>query len=158
MKKLIAMLMTLCLLCTAGASVADMEIPKMKDMPAVVLEDETTTVDEASFRGEWVLDVAFAGQDYVDEQTLAGTYDYNFMPYSIADGKVTQDVQNGNGEFVTKEMPYVFEAGQLQTQDPAGRDVVFELLENGNIVMSVFFPGEGDEVVCLSVFLKHAAE
>jgi hypothetical protein len=33
-----------------------------------------------------------------------------------------------------------------------------ELLEDGNIVMSVFYPGEGDEMVCLSLFLTHPAE
>ena len=81
-----------------------------------------------------------------------------FMPYIIADGKVMQDLQQENGGFVTVEMPYVFEAGQLQGKDAAGRDFVFELLENGNVVMSVFFPGEGDTVTCLSVYMVHPAE
>ena len=158
MKKLIATLMVLCLLCASCAAMADMEIPTFDSMPAVVLEDENITVDEAAFQGEWVLNVAFAGTDYVYESELAGTYDFNFMPYTIADGKVTQDVQQENGEFVTVEMPYIFEAGQLQGKDANGRDFVIELLEDGNLVMSTFFPGEGDEVICLSVFLVHPAE
>ena len=158
MKKLTAILMALCLLCAACAAMADMEIPTWDSMPHVVLEDENTTVDESAFEGEWVLNVAFAGTEYVDEQTLAGSYEYNFMPYLIADGKIMQDVQNEYGEFVTVEMPYTFEAGQLQGKDASGRDFAVELLEDGNIVMSVFFPGEGDAVICLSVFLTHPAE
>ena len=157
MKKILAILTVLCMMFAACAAMADMEIPVFNDMPGVVLEDEETTVDEAAFQGEWKLDVAFAGTVYVDEQTLAEKYDYNFMPYRIADGKVTQDVQQANGEFVTVEMPYTFEAGQLQGKDAEGHDFAIELLEDGNIVMSTFFPGENDEVICLSVFMVHPA-
>ena len=158
MKKIVAFLMTLCLLCAACAAMADMEIPTFDSMPGVVLEDENTTVEEAAFQGEWVLRVAFAGEEYVDEQTLAGTYDFNFMPYRIAEGKILQDEQDENGEFHTVELPYVFEAGQLQGTDAQGRSFAVELLEDGSIVMSTFFPGEGDEVICLSVFLMHPVE
>ena len=156
MKKTIAILMTLCLLCAAGAALADMEIPAWDSMPGVVLEDDDTTVEEAAFAGEWVLNVAFLDTVYIDEETLAGL-GFNFMPYTIADGKVTQDLQNENGEFVTQEMPYIFEAGQLQGQD-SGTDYVIDLLEDGNIVMTIFLPGEGDAVSQLAVFLVHPAE
>ena len=158
MKKLFAILMALCMLCAAWPVLADMEIPTWASMPQVVVDDENTTVDEAAFEGEWVLNVAFAGTEYVDEATLFDSYDFNFMPYCIADGKVMQDIQNEYGEFNTLEMPYTFEAGQLLGKDASGRDFVVELLEDGNIVMSVFFPGEGDEVICLSVFMVHPAE
>lgn len=158
MKKLFAILMALCLMCAACAAMADMEIPTWSSMPLVVAEDEDTTVDEAAFHGEWVLHVAFANTEFVDEQTLAGTYDFNFMPYHIADGKITQDIQNEYGEFTTVKMPYTFMAGQLQGKDGSGRDFAVELLEDGNTVMSVFFPGEGDAMICLSVFMVHPAE
>ena len=155
MKKLFAILMTLCLLCASCAALADMDPPAFDSMPAAVLEDENTTVDEAAFQGEWVLNVAFADTEYVDESTLSEVYDYNFMPYVIADGKISQDLQNENGEFTTVEMPYVFEAGQLQGTDAAGRSFAVDLLEDGNIVLSVFYPGEDDSVICLSIFLVH---
>ena len=158
MKKIFAILVALSLLGTACAAMADLEIPEFDSMPSVVLEDENTTVEEAAFEGEWVLNVAFAGTEYIDEQTLAGDYDFNFMPYVIADWKITQDEQNEYGEFVTLEMPYTFEAGQLQGEDVNGHAFAVELLEDGNIVMSVFYPGEGDEMVCLSLFLTHPAE
>ncbi len=158
MKKLIAILTALTLLCASCAAMADMDIPDWNAMPAVVIEDENTTVDEASFKGVWVLNVAFANTVYVTPETLFDTYDFNFMPYTIGEGKITQDLQNENGEFVTTEMPYTFEAGQLQGKDGSGRDFAVELLEDGNIVLSVFFPGEGDGVTCLSVYLKHPEE
>ena len=155
MKKIFTFLMTLCLLCAACSAMADMKIPAWNSMPGVVIEDGNNTVDEAAFQGEWVLDTAFANTVYVDEATLSESYDFNFMPYSIADGKIVQEIQNENGEFTAVEMPYTFEAGQLQGLDGSGRDFAVELLEDGNIVMSVFFPGEGDAVVCLSIFLVH---
>ena len=158
MKKLLAILMTLCLLCSACVAVADLEIPSFESMPAVVIEDENTTVDETAFEGEWVLNVAFADTEYIDESTLFDTFDFVFMPYVITKGMITQDVQNEYGEFVTVEMPCTFEAGQLLGKDRDGRDFAVELLEDGNIVMSVFYPGEGDTVICLSVYLVHPAE
>ena len=153
MKEVLAILTALCLLCAACTAAADMEIPKWESMPLVVVQEDDTKVEESSFEGEWVLRVAFAGTEYVDEQTLAGTYDFNFMPITISGGKLSQDVQKDSEEFVTEEKPYVFEAGQLQ-----GEDFVVELLEDGNIVLSRFFPGEGDVPVCLSVFMVHPAE
>ena len=158
MKKIVAVMMGLCMVFAACAAVADMEIPDFNSMPGVVIEDENTMIEETAFEGEWVLNVAFAGTEYADPETLAGSYDFNFMPYRIVEGMVMQDLQNEYGEFVTVEMPCIFEAGQLQGTDGSGRDFVVELLEDGNIVMSIFFPGEGDEVVCLSVFLVHPAE
>ena len=158
MKKAFALLAALCLLCASCAALADFEAPAFDSMPQAVIEDENTTVDEAAFQGEWVLNVAFANTDYVDEQTLAGTFGYNFMPFRIADGRLLQDGENENGEFQTLEAPYTFEAGQLQGKDGTGKTFTVDLLEDGNIVLSVFFTGENDEVICLSVFLVHPAE
>ena len=158
MKKIIAILMALSLLCAVFAASADMETPDWFSMPNVVGEDEDTTVDEAAFAGDWVLNVAFANTEYVTPEALVDEFDFNFMPYCIGEGKITQDLQQENGEFVTIEMPYTFEAGQLQGKDGSGRDFVVELLEDGNIVMSVFFADEDNIVTCLSVYLMHPAE
>ena len=158
MKKIFAILTTLCLLCAACAAVADTEIPDFDKMPGAVIEDDETTVDEAVFQGEWVLDVAFAGTEYADNETLVNTFDYDFVPIVIADGKVTKEVQNDNGEFCTVEMPYTFEAGQLQGTDDNGRTFAIDPLEDGSIAMAVFYPGEGDEVVCLTLFMVHPAQ
>ncbi len=159
MKKLIAILMTLCLLCAACAALADMEPPVFDDMPGVVIEDDNTTVEESAFEGEWVLNVAFFNGVYIDEQTLAGSFGFNFMPYIIGGGVIKQDIQNENGEFTTQEIPYTFEAGQLQGADEdSGLNYAVDLLEDGNIVMSLFIPAEGDTFGCLSIYLVHPAE
>ena len=158
MRKIIAILMALSLLCAVFAASADMEIPDWSSMPKVVAEDENTTVDEAAFKGEWVLNVAFADTEYVTPETLFDEFDFDFVPYFIGEGKITQDIQNEYGEFYTVEMPYVFETGQLLGTDGSGRDFVVELLEDGNIVISVFYPKADGTVTCLSVFLMHPAE
>ena len=157
MKKLFAILTALCLMCTCCAVLADTEPPTWESMPAVVIEDENTVVEESAFAGEWVLNAAFFGGKYVDLDALMHTYDYDIssMPFCIGEGKVTREEQQENGEFVTREAPYTFEAGQLHGTDWNGRNFVFELLEDGNIVLSLFYPGEGEEVGCLSVFLQH---
>ena len=158
MKKFFAIFAALCLLCASCAALADMKTPVFSEMPGMVLEDDNTTIDESSYEGEWVLNVAFLGRDYVDEQTLAGTYGFNFMPIRIADGKITQETENMNGEFVTLESSYVFESGELHLEDEGGRSYVVALLEDGNIVVSVLFPGENGETECLSLFMVHPAE
>ena len=155
MKKMFALMMTLCLLCAACSALADTEIPTWESMPLAVYDDENTTVEESAFQGEWVLNVAFAGTEYIDNETLGDKYDYDFVPYVIADGKISKDVESGEGEFHTIEMPYTFEAGQLQGQDDKGRVFAVDLLEDGNIAMATFFPGEGDETICVTVFMVH---
>lgn len=155
MKKLTAILTALCLLCAACAAFADMEIPDWNAMPAVVLEDEDTVVDEAAFEGEWVLNVAFAATEYVSPEILFDTYHYNFMPILIGEGMIGQEIQQDNGEFYRAEVPYTFEAGQLLATTYEDLELVAELLEDGNIVISVFLPGEGDTVTCLSLYMVH---
>lgn len=158
MKKLTAILMTLCMLFAALTAFADMEIPTFDSMPDVVMEDDNTTVEESAFEGEWVLNVAFLEDEYIGIEDLIDRFHFNTMPFVIADGKVMQDIQNEYGEFNTFESAYTFENGQLQGDDGNGTRYVFELLEDGNIVMTVFLPGEGDAVQSLSLFLQHPVE
>ena len=85
MKKIIAILMALSLLCAVFAASADMEAPDWFSMPKVVAEDKDTTVDEAAFAGDWVLNVAFANTEYVTPEALVDEFDFNFMPYCIGE-------------------------------------------------------------------------
>ena len=158
MKKVFAVLLALSLLCVSFAAVADMEIPTWADMPLIVIEDDDTVVEEAAFEGEWVLNVAFLGEDYLSTEELAEAFDFNFMPIRIGDGKIQQDIQDENGEFRTLETVYVFEAGELHGTDGTGVEYAVDLLEDGNIAVSVFVPGEGDEIQCLTLFMMHPAE
>ena len=158
MKKITAILITLCLLCAAFAAVADIGTPVFEDMPSVIMEDENTTVDEAGFNGEWTLYVAFLGTEYITNEEIYEKFGYIFEPLVIADRKISKEVQNEFGEFTTVELPLTFESGQMWGVDGAGTEFVIEQLEDGNLVLSVFFPGEDGITQCLSLFLQHPTE
>ena len=85
MKKTIAVLTVLVLLCAACAAFADMVIPTMADMPGVIIEDGETVVEEAAFEGTWVLNAAFDTEGYVDSEKLFNKYNFNYL---IVDQKV----------------------------------------------------------------------
>ena len=155
MRKTIAILMALCLLCASCAALADTEAPTFDSLPLVVSEDENTTIEEADFEGEWVLSAAFLNREYLDPQTLAESIGFNFEPIVIGNGKIQQDVQQENGEFVTTETECTLDGSQLVGQDGTGLEFVFELLEDGNLAMSIFLPREGETVDCLSLYLVH---
>ena len=72
MKKLLSVLLTLCLLFTAAAALAD-AVPSFNDMPLPVVEDDTTTVELSAFNGTWVADKVFVDTVYVDAETLKNT-------------------------------------------------------------------------------------
>ena len=155
MKKLFSVLLALCLLCTAAALAE--ATPTLDDMPAVVIEDDNTTVELSAFNGIWDLDLAFVGDTYVNLETLATTYGMTFSPIRIEDGSLFYYEDNGEGGVVERGIACAFEAGQLQGEDD-GISFCFDTLVNGNIVMSYFLQGEGDEVICVSLFLVHPAE
>ena len=156
MKKLLSVLLTLCLLCTAAAALAE-ATPTLSDMPDVVIEDENTTVELSAFNGIWDLDLAFVGELYVDLETLATTYGLTVPPIRIEDGSFFYYDDNGEGGAVERGYACTFEAGQLQGEAD-GINFCFDTLVNGNIVMSMFLPGEGDEVICVSLFMVHPEE
>ena len=126
-------------------------------MPAVVIEDDSTTVELSAFNGTWVLDKAFIGDNYVDNETLATITGITVPTIRIEDGKLYFLSEDGNGGTTEKEYACAFEAGQLQGEDE-GVTYCFDTLEDGNIVMSMFVPGENEEVICISLFLVHPAE
>ena len=159
MKKLIASMTAAVMLCAGAAALADSEnYPTFGSFSPIIMEDENVTVDEKAFMGEWTLKAAFLGHEYVEDQTLAEKYSFNFMPFVITEGKISQDAELGDGEFTTVETPYVFEAGQLQGEDLYGYGFAVELEEDGNIVLSLFVPNEAGGMDCLSLFLVHPAE
>ena len=155
MKKTIAVLTVLVLLCAACSAFADMVIPTMADMPGVIIEDGETVVEESAFEGTWVLNAAFDTEGYVDSEKLFNKYNFNYEPYVIGGGKILQDQQNEYGEFVTEEIPYTLTAGQLQGEDDDGLAFVVEALEDGNIVITVFYPGEDGAVLWLAMYMMH---
>ena len=148
MKKMIVILMTLCLLCSAAALA---ETPKFGDMPGLLVMDDF-------FKGTWVAGTVFAGENYVDPDKLASVYGVSVPAVTIDEDEhlVIFEGTNENGEAVREEYPYAIENSQLECQDNDGRIFVFELLEDYNICLSLFVPGEGEETMCISIFMVRA--
>ena len=156
MKKLIAILMTLCLMAAAVSLAGAAEaIPAFPDMPAVVTVDEGVELTAADFEGSWKPDKIFRGDKYLtlEEAAFSGALTH---PFRIADGKISMDITDENGEVQTAEMDITVEANQIQGTDGSGLDFVIEKLKDGNIVLSVFIPGENDAVTCVSIFMVPA--
>ena len=155
MKKLVAFLMALCLVCAAAAALAE-AAPSFDDMPAAVVEDENTTIEEASFAGDWVVDKAFVSTIYVDLETLAAENGISIGKIHIGDGKMALTSAE-NGEEKTEELAYTFQAGQIQFQDAeSGLNGCIDLLEDGNTCMSIFIPVSEEQTVEVSLFLVRA--
>ncbi len=151
MKKLIAILMTLCLMATTVALAGAESAPTLADMPLVVSADDVE-LTVADFEGSWKPSKIFYGQTYVtpEEAVYGGAM---IHPFRIADGKMYMDVEVEDGVVQTAEMDIAVEANQIQATDGSGLDFVIEKLVDGNIVLSVFVPGENDALNCLSIFM-----
>ena len=148
MKKLFAILMTMCLLCSAAAFA---ETPTFADMPSMVLLD-------SFFEGTWDAGTAFAGEEYIDLGDLGRDYSIYIPLVTInADEKlVIFEGESDYGEFFRKEYPYTLDNSQMACEDDEGRTYVFELLEDGNICLTTFVPGEGEGMLAITVFMVRA--
>ena len=148
MKKIITALVILCLLCSAAAMA---EAPKFADMPSMVLLD-------SFFEGTWDAGTAFAGEEYIDLGDLGRDYSIYIPTITInADEKlVIFEGESDYGEFFRKEYPYTLENSQLECEDDDGKIYVFELLEDGNICLTTFVPGEEEGMLAITVFMVRA--
>ena len=148
MKKILVILMTLCLLCSATALA---ETPKIEDMPSMVLLD-------SFFEGTWDAGTAFAGEVYIDLGDLGREYSIYIPTVTIsADERlVIFEGESDYGEFYRKEYPYILDNSQLECEDDEGRTYVFELLADGTICMSTFVPGEEEGMLAITVFMVRA--
>ena len=78
---------------------------------------------------------------------------FSVAPMTIADRKLTITYTDEGAER-TESYDYTLEYNQLTVTDE-NIEAVFEKLEDGNLVMSMFVPGEGDAKICVSFFLVH---
>lgn len=155
MKKLFSVLMALCLFCAAVSALAD-AVPSFVDMPAVVVEDDTTTVELSAFNGTWVVDKIFVNTVYTEPENLRDAIGINVpMTIRIDNGSFYYDEDNGEGGTDNKGYACTFEAGQLQGE-PEGVSICFDTLVDGNILMTVFVPGENEQMNEASFFLVPA--
>ena len=146
MKKLFAILMTLCLLCSAAAFA---ETPTFADMPSMVLLD-------SFFEGTWDAGLVFANEIYVDLGDLAREYSI-FIPTVTIDADEKLVIFEGEsefGEFFREEYPYILENSQLECEDDEGRIYIFELLEDGSICLETFVEGINEPgTIAITVFM-----
>ena len=152
MKKLFSVLMALCLLCTTASALAE-ETPTWEKMPQVVTVDEGVELTDADFEGDWIADKGFYGTDYLTPEEVEAK-GLAIRPVRIAGGKVINIVTDEAGEHeVSAE--YTLENNQILFTDEEGIEAVFEKLEDGNLVLSLFVPAEGDTPVCVTYFMVH---
>ena len=152
MKKLFAILLTLCLLCTAAAFAE--EAPAWDDMPLVVTLDEDLELTDADFEGDWIVDKIFVNTLYM---TLEEAEENGLLiqPFSIADGKIVNIVTDEDGEHEAAS-EYTLENNQILFTDDSGIEAVIEKLEDGNIVLNLIIKGEGDAVIDITYFMVPA--
>lgn len=152
MKKLFSVLLTLCLLCTAVAALAE-EAPAWDDMPLVVTVEDGVELTDADFEGDWIVDKVFVDTVYLTPEEVEAN-GLAIRPIRIADGKVINIVTDEEGEH---EAPgeYTLENNQLLFTDGEGIEAVIEKLEDGNIVLTIFVPKEDETVTNVSFFMVH---
>ncbi len=145
--------MALCLLCTAVAALTEAEAPSFEDMPLVKTLDDGVELTDADFEGDWIVDKVFLNQTYL---TLAEVEERGLTinQIHIGDGKISRIVTDEDGEHESF-VEYTLESNQILFTDGEGLESVIEKLEDGNIVVSVFLPGEGETPDCLSIFMVH---
>ncbi len=145
--------MTLCLLCTAVAALVEEAAPAWDDMPMVVTIDEGVELTDADFEGDWIVDKIFVDTVYMTPEDVEAN-GLAIRPMRIADGKITSIIEDEDGEH---EVPseYTLENNQILFTDGEGLDAVFEKLEDGNVVLNVFIPGEGETVTSVTFFMVH---
>ena len=153
MKKLIALAIALVLALASVCAAAETALT-LNDMPGIIIEDENTIIEESLFEGEWAVDKTFLGEDYIDPEELAALIGFNFGPITILNGTITQEY-TVDGEEKSVEMPYTFEAGQLQGECPEnGFQYVVEPLQGDGICYSLFVPDEEGNITCATIFMN----
>ncbi len=142
MKKIVSLLLTLCLLISACSAFAAAE-EEVVVIPAAVIGLE----DDSAFQGQWKMTQMVMGDQLIDlEMALMMLGTESPMNFTIADGKFTAPSQDGK---TVEELVYTFEESQLLAQDEQG-EYVIDLLEDGRIAITMILASmEGVSMVIL---------
>ena len=146
MKKLIAVLMALCLLCSAAAALAETQ-----EEPHVITVDEGVELTEKDFEGVWVVEYVKKGDELMSDEDV--TANFTLGTITIADKTVT--IVYDEESSVTYACHA--DANQLYIEEE-GNIATFEKLSDGNLVMSQFAEAEDGSTICFSFMLVHPAE
>ena len=139
MKKLIAILTALCVL-AAGAAFAEKKVTTTK-LPDILLTDENIAPER--FYGNWFPYAAVMGGQTVDLDTAGELWGGTLPVFHMEEGKLISEFSL-NGEITRREAPLEFNAdGGQMTVTAQDSTCVFDLCENGDVLLSVLVP-EGD--------------
>lgn len=151
MKKSLSILMILCMLFAAvpaPAENAEGSVPTLGSMPAVMVY-ELEEPDIALFSGTWEpSENIFTDGVYVElEQIITA---FNPPKILIYDGVIFFDDMDDDGNVSAVELTGTLDAGQL-TAEYKGDLMIFQLLEDGNILLDMIIHDDND-TVDISVF------
>ena len=143
MKKTVSVLMTLCLLFAAVTALAE-GTPTLESMPKVI-----EASDIAGFNGTWEpSENIFTDGSYVELEQVINSF--NPPKILIGDGVIFFDDMDEDGNVTAVELTGTLDAGQL-TAEYKGDQMVFQLLEDGNILLDMIINDDNDTVT-ISVF------
>ena len=151
MKKIISVLMILCMLFAAVpvlAEGAEASVPTLDSMPAVKVY-ELDEPDIALFNGTWEpTENIFTDGAYVELEQVINAF--NPPKILIYDGVIFFDDMDSDGNVSAIELTGTLDAGQL-TAEYKGDQMIFQLLEDGNIVLDMIINDDND-TMDISVF------
>ena len=149
MKKIISVLMILCMLFAAASCLAESaEVPTLESMPNVKYY-ELEEPDIALFNGTWEpTENIFTDGVFVELENIMTAF--NPPKIMIDNGVIFFDDTDTDGNPVAVELNGTLDAGQL-TAEYNGDLMVFQLLEDGNILLDMVINDDNDTVT-ISVF------
>ena len=149
MKKILSILMTLCVLFAAVPALAEDAAPTLDSMPHVIIYDNLEEPDIALFNGTWEpTEYIFTDGVYVELENIITAF--NPPKILIYDGVIFFDDMDSDGNVTAVELTGTLDAGQL-TADYNGDEMIFQLLEDGNIVLDMIINDDND-TMDISVF------
>ena len=150
MKKIVSILMILCMLLAASSVLAEgAEVPTLESMPNVKAYEGLEEPDIALFNGTWEpTENIFTDGVYVELENIMTAF--NPPKIMIYDGMIYFDDTDTDGNPVAVELLGTLDAGQL-TAEYNGDLMVFQLLEDGNILLDMIINDDND-TVSISVF------
>ena len=154
MKKLIAILTTLALLLNGAAVLAEgaeASAPTLESMPKVKAFDGEEP-DIALFNGTWEpSENIFTDGAYVElEQIITA---FNPPKIMIYDGVIFFDDMDDDGNVAAFELTGTLNAGKL-TVEYKGDQMVFQLLEDGNIRLDMIIEDDNDTVTITVFYVR----
>ena len=146
MKKMISVLMILCLFLAAAAALAE-GTPTLESMPKAVEE-----TDIAKFDGTWEPSAnIFTDGAYAELEQVINAF--NPPKILIGDGVIFFDDIDDDGNAAAIELTGTPDAGKL-TAEYKGDQMVFQLLEDGNIRLDKIIEDDNDTVTITVFYVR----